>query len=297
MPSKAVERAPRGGGVRRLRVVDVADAADARRRARAGAGRPGRRQRGRDRRRRRSRPRAPRRSRRPRSRGCARPGSAARPAARRRRRTRSAALRPGPARSRRHDASRPPSGSRRSAASRRGSASKVPCRSRWSGSRLSRTAIRGRSSWTSSSWKLDSSQTTQAPARLSDELAQSACRRCPAVRRAEHRAEQLGRRRLPVRAGDADERVRQQREPRARSRSRPGSHARARRHERRLARHAGALDEHVDAVEQAEVGVVAERPVGRDDLHAARLERRLRRPPGARQPEHERPPHDSRNSR
>ena len=41
-------------------------------------------------------------------------------------------------------------------------ASNVPCRSRWSGSRLSSTAIRGRNSWTSSSWKLDSSQTIQA---------------------------------------------------------------------------------------------------------------------------------------
>ena len=49
--------------------------------------------------------------------------------------------------------------------------------------------------------------------------------------------------------------------------------------ERRLAGHARALDEHVDAVEQREVGVVPERPVGGDDLHPVRLERRLRRQP------------------
>ena len=66
--------------------------------------------------------------------------------------------------------------------------------------------------------------------------------------------------------------------------------------ERRLARHAGALDEHVDAVEQGEILVVAERPVGGHDLRPARLERGLRRPPRAREPEDERPPH-SRNWR
>ena len=59
--------------------------------------------------------------------------------------------------------------------------------------------------------------------------------------------------------------------------------------ERRLARHAGALDEHVDAVEQGEILVVAERPVRRDDLGPARLERGLRGPARAREPEDERP--------
>src|SRR5581483_9852896 len=41
-------------------------------------------------------------------------------------------------------------------------ASKLPCRSRWSGSRLTSTATRGRSVRMSSSWKLESSQTTHA---------------------------------------------------------------------------------------------------------------------------------------
>ena len=41
-------------------------------------------------------------------------------------------------------------------------ASKEPCRSRWSGSRLRRTATRGRSVSTSSSWNDESSHTTHA---------------------------------------------------------------------------------------------------------------------------------------
>ena len=48
--------------------------------------------------------------------------------------------------------------------------------------------------------------------------------------------------------------------------------------ERRLARDAGALDEDVHAVQELEVGVVPEGTVGGDDVHAPRFERRLRRP-------------------
>ena len=66
--------------------------------------------------------------------------------------------------------------------------------------------------------------------------------------------------------------------------------------ERRLARHTGALHEHVDTVQQAEIRVVAERTVGGDDLRAFRLERRLRRQPRAREPEHERAFHVRRKS-
>jgi hypothetical protein len=131
---------------------------------------------------------------------------------------------------------------------------------------------------------------------LTHELAQRGTD-VPGRPRAEHRAQQLGRGRLAVGTGDADERVRQ--EARGELDLAPDRDpALARRDdERRLARDARALDEHVDAVEQAEVGVVAERPVGRDDLRAPRLERRLRRQPGARKPEHEHPVHLRRNWR
>ncbi len=115
--------------------------------------------------------------------------------------------------------------------------------------------------------------------------------------RAQHRAEQLRCGRLPVRAGDPDDRVREQarreldlapdRDP---SLSRPGD-------ERCLAGHTGALDERVDTVEEIEIGVVSERSVGGDDRNAVRLERRLRRPPRARQAEHEHLPHSSWKSR
>ena len=179
------------------------------------------------------------------------------------------------------------SGSRRSAAWRRGTRSKLPCRSRWSGSRLSSTAIRGRKRSTSSSWKLESSQTIHSSAGdVADELAERGAD-VPGGAGAEHRAEQLGRRRLAVRAGDADDRVREQ-SRRQLDLAPDGDPALARRHdERRLARHARALDQHLDAVEQGEILVVAERPVGRDDLGAARLERGLRGPARAREPEHE----------
>ena len=291
------QRAPGGGRVRRLRVVDVADAADlgdelepvldARERA----------QRRRRSRRRRARPRGLPPSRRRRSRGCARPGSTARPAARRpaANSTRRAEPGTGPNPRGTTATSSPVWFSKiRSFAARY--ASKLPCRSRWSGSRLSSTAIRGRKRSTSSSWKLESSQTTHSSARhVADELAQ---RRADVAggARAEHRAEQLGRRRLPVRAGDAEDRVRQQ--PRrqldlAPDRDPPLARGRD---ERRLARHARALDEHLDAVEQGEILVVAERPVGGDDLRPTRLERGLRRPPRAREAEDERPLH-KRNSR
>ena len=57
--------------------------------------------------------------------------------------------------------------------------------------------------------------------------------------------------------------------------------------EQLAAGHAGALDEHVDVVEQAGVAVVSERPVGPHDLHPAPLEQGGGALPGARHPEHE----------
>src|SRR5581483_859457 len=105
---------------------------------------------------------------------------------------------------------------------------------------------------------------------------------------AEDRAEQLGRRRLAVRAGDADEaRAREQAEAeldlapdRDPARASGGD-------ERRLARHARALDEEADAVEEREVAVVPELPVGGDDVHPAPLERGARGLARAREPEDE----------
>ena len=83
--AKAASASQRGGGVRRLGVVHVADAAELGHRLEAVRRRPGTCAAPRRSRRRRRRPPAPPRSRRRRSRGCARRGSAARPAAGRRR--------------------------------------------------------------------------------------------------------------------------------------------------------------------------------------------------------------------
>ena len=107
---------------------------------------------------------------------------------------------------------------RRCGASRRAYASKVPWRSRWSGSRLRSTATRGRSVSTSSSWNDESSHTTHASGEAAPTSDVSGRPTLPATSTgrpagAEDRAEQLGRRRLAVRAGDAEDRVRE--EPRA----------------------------------------------------------------------------------
>ena len=118
--------------------------------------------------------------------------------------------------------------------------------------------------------------------------------------------EQLGRRRLAVRAGDADQRVPVQ-EPVAELDLTPDRHtARAcGRGERRGTRNPRALDHELDTVQQrfllvpehdfdARVGkppgVGLGRAVDRDDLDPARGERERSRPPRAREPEHERPP-------
>ncbi len=105
----------------------------------------------------------------------------------------------------------------------------------------------------------------------------------------EHHAEKLRGRRLPVRAGNADEPRLEQ--PIPELDLAPDRHAApvGLGDERRLARHAGALDEHVYAVEQHELAVVPELPVGRNDLHPAPLERSRRRPTGPREPEDEHP--------
>ena len=77
----------------------------------------------------------------------------------------------------------------------------------------------------SSSWKLESSQTIQASAASAPSSPVSGRPTFPATATgrlggAEDRAEELARRRLPVRAGDADERVGRGAASRARSRSR-----------------------------------------------------------------------------
>jgi hypothetical protein len=112
-------------------------------------------------------------------------------------------------------------------------------------------------------------------------------------RRTEDVPEELARRRLAVRPGDRHERIGQQ--PGAELDLRPDRDpalARGRR-QRRLARHAGALHQHVDAVEQRQVAVVPELPVGDDHLRPARLERRAGRLAGAREPDHERTPREA----
>ena len=290
----AVERAARGGGVRRLRVVDVADAVDlghelepvrdAGKRRRApprslvGDARAP------------AQPPSPQ----PRSRGCARPGcsgsagsgssaceldAASEP--RHGRRTRAARRR-----------RRPRSGSRRSAASRRGSASNVPWRSRWSGSRLSEHGDRG-------SGAVDVLE-LEARELADDELSLPRLRH-PARSAPARRSRPSGAPRIapsssvvvvlpfvPVTPTIGAEQPRS----RARSRSRRGSRAPARRDdELRLAGHARALHEHVDAVEQPECRRRS-RASGRPRTTSTpRLRAGRRRPPGARQPEHERAVH------
>ena len=141
----------------------------------------------------------------------------------------------------------------------------------------------------SSSWNDESSQTTSSPGSAS--IPVSAPADVPRGRRAEDRAEQLRRRRLAVRAGDADELDAEQ--PEAELDLAPdGDPARPRDADEQLsAGHAGALHEHVDVVEQPGVAVVAERPVGPHDLHPAPLEQGGGALPGARHPEHERALH------
>ena len=91
---------------------------------------------------------------------------------------------------------------------------------------------------------------------------------------AEDLAEQLGRRRLSLRAGDADERTRREQAP-AELDLRPDGDAASPRldDERPLARHARVLHDELDTVEQTQVVFVAELGVDSHDLVATRLER------------------------
>jgi hypothetical protein len=91
---------------------------------------------------------------------------------------------------------------------------------------------------------------------------------------AEDRAEQLARGRLAVRAGDADEPGPRRQQAVAELDLGPDRDAALARdrHERALAGDARALHEHVDAVEQAQVELVAERAVDGDRLVAARAQ-------------------------
>src|SRR4029077_13134699 len=105
----------------------------------------------------------------------------------------------------------------------------------------------------------------------------------------EDRAEQLGGRRLAVRAGDADEPRQQQ--PVAELDLAPDRNAASLclDDEWRLAWHARALDEQLGAVEEREVLVAPELTVDGGHLHSAPSERRDRRLARAREPEHEHP--------
>ena len=122
------------------------------------------------------------------------------------------------------------------------------------------------------------------------DLAVQLCERAPDIPgdgRAEDEAEPLRRRRLAVRAGDAQDRVREQ--PRGELDLAPDWQPAAPRldDERRLTRHARALDEDPDPVEQRELAVVAELAVGTHDLHPATLERGRGRASRPRQAENE----------
>jgi hypothetical protein len=96
------------------------------------------------------------------------------------------------------------------------------------------------------------------------------------IGRPEHRAEPLGRGRLPVRAGHAENRIGQ--EPVTELDLAPDRDAGALRSDDECvaARHSGALDQHVGALEQPEVVVVSQAAVGDDDLDAVSLEQRGR---------------------
>jgi hypothetical protein len=89
-------------------------------------------------------------------------------------------------------------------------ASNVPVPVEVVGLEVERTATSHASVWTSSSWKLESSQTIHEPSRrneggIGEGTTHVAGHLDLPAGRAEDRAEQLGRRRLPVRAGDADQ--------------------------------------------------------------------------------------------
>src|SRR3954468_16810980 len=130
----------------------------------------------------------------------------------------------------------------------------------------------------------------------------------------EDRAQQLARRRLAVRAGDADERVAEQAKAELdlapdRDPTRPCS-----RRQRRFPGHARALDQQLDAVQQAflliprvhfdagfgkPAGLDVRRPVGGHRRHATPGQRERGRLAGASEPQHERParkPHGFRAS-
>ena len=108
-------------------------------------------------------------------------------------------------------------------------------------------------------------------------------------------AEELARRRLAVRAGDADDRPLGV-EPVAELDFAPNRDAPPARRldEPPLSGNAGALDQHLDPVEQREVVLVSEQPVDANHLDAAPLERRRRRLARPREAVDERPLHRGR---
>src|SRR5712692_1087457 len=105
---------------------------------------------------------------------------------------------------------------------------------------------------------------------------------------AKDRAEQLAGRRLPLRARDADEQARAKQPIAELDLGPDGNPAPARLlHKRALAWYARVLHEHVDAVEQGKILLVAQARVDLYDLHAVTLERRRGRNTGAREAVHE----------
>jgi hypothetical protein len=120
----------------------------------------------------------------------------------------------------------------------------------------------------------------------------------------EHRAEQLARRRLAVRAGDADERVPQQAKAELDLAPDRDSTDPCSRHQGRCPGHARALDQQLDAVQQAflliprvdfdagfgkPAGLDVGRTVGGDRRHATPGQRERGGLAGAGEPQHERP--------
>ena len=125
--------------------------------------------------------------------------------------------------------------------------------------------------------------------------------RVPGDGRAQHRAEELARRRLPVRPGDAEDRPFAEQAVGELDLAPDGDPAAASLgHERRLAGHPRALDEEADAVERRDLlgNRPGQRPpVDPNHLHAAPLERRRRGLTRTREPEDERPLGDHRRKK
>ena len=188
--------------------------------------------------------------------------------------------------------------------------SKSACRSRWSGSRLRRTATSQRNSCTSSSAKLETSQTIHVPGSTESATSLSGVCSLPARtagprRGVEHRSEEPHRGRLSLRPRHAEDRVPGKQPPAelelAPDRDIPRASSRD---GRRLARHPGALHDDVDVLQQILLlgpehdfdtrlgkppGIRVGPPVGRPHRPASRREGERRGPAGEPQTDDEGP--------